>query len=323
MTQKVVKINRNKLDSSKVVFPIGKIKGRNVYELMQNEPDKLKWFVNQPFFKEKHADIYNIIINGSNEIKDSKEHNEIVQLFYNWDFLFKLFLYLNNFKSKLEFDESVIEDYLNDRKKSIKNLVKEYKLIYKYYLYAIDYCNELNTIYDKYEKFLSYNTDLIEESYTYLKITDTKSYLNSIKNKLSELKNKFYKLKDELKLTPELIIDHTSFSRKIYSEYLMNDIVLKDYSFISSLKVYETNKIHTKEICKYYNRLKMNNNLKFEIKPLVGEDYPEILRQCKRQNTDVLIIKQFYCESTSLEVVRQMFDNIEIIVLEDIININY
>lgn len=315
MTQKVVTINRNKLDASKVVFPIGKIKGRNVYELMENEPDKLKWFVNQPFFREKHADIYNIIINGSNDIKDSKEHNEIVQLFYDYDFLFKLYLYKKNCKSQLEFDEKQITNYLNFTKSEIKKIINKYKLLYKHYLYSIDYCGEISNINKKYENFIKNDKNLFKQSY--LNITDTYEYLKNIKCHLDILKEKYYKEKDNLKAIPNIKVNHRRFERKLQVEYAMNDIVLIDYVFESELYVMR-NSYNT--LANYIHK-DLYRDTNFEIKPLVGEDYPEVLRQCKRQKTNVLIIKDFICESTSLQVVREMFNPIEIILLEDITNI--
>lgn len=321
MTQKVVTINRNKLDSSKVVFPIGKIKGRNVYELMENEPDKLKWFVNQPFFREKHADIYNIIINGSNEIKDSKEHNEIVQLFYDSNFLLKLFLYQKKYKSKLEYDEYLIECYLNSNNNKIKEIISKYKSIYKHYLYAIDFCNEINPLYKKYKNFINKDKELFKDSY--LNITDVKEFLDDIKCTLDILRKNYYEIKDKIKLIPNIICHNWDFNKKVKSEYLMNDIVLEDFTFTTQLDAHYPNVYKKDFVCSYKSRLELKayGRIKFEIKPLVGEDYPEVLRQCKRQNTDVLIIKDFYCESTTLQVVREMFNPIEIILLEDITNI--
>lgn len=319
MTQKVVTINRNKLDASKLVFPIGKIKGRNVYELMENEPDKLKWFVNQEFFREKYSDIYNIIINGSNEIKDSKEHNEIVQLFYDSNFLFKLFLYQKKYKSKLEYDEYLIECYLNSSNNKIKEIISKYKSLYKHYLYAIDFSNEIDTVYNKYKNFIDKDKECFKNPY--LSITDTKEYLQDIKCGLDILKENYYQIKDKIKLIPNIICHNWDFTKKVKSEYLMNDIVLEGFTFQTQLDVH--NKYKKESICNYFSKieLKAYGRIKFEIKPLVGEDYPEVLRQCKRQNTDVLIIKDFYCQSTTLQVVREMFDPIKIILLEDITNI--
>lgn len=321
MTQKVVKINRTKLDKSKVVFPIGKIQGRNVYDLMENEPHKLQWFVNQPFFREKYADIYNIIINGSNEIKDSKEHNEIVQLFYDSNFLFKLFLYQKKYKSKLEYDEYLIECYLNSNNNKIKEIISKYKSLYKHYLYAIDFSNEIDTVYNKYKNFIDKDKEYFKNPY--LNITDTKEYLQDIKCKLNILKEKYYEIKDKIKLIPNIMCHNWDFIKKVKSEYLMNDIVIKDFTFKTQLDAHYPNKYNKDFMCTYTSTLefKANGRIKFEIKPLVGEDYPEVLRQCKRQNTEVLIIKDFYCESTTLQVVREMFDPIEIILLEDITSI--
>jgi len=313
------------LDSLKVVFPIGKLKGRNLYELMENEPEKLKWFVNQQFFKEKYSNIYNIIINGSNDIKDSKEHNEIVQMFYDWNFLFKFYLYKKGFASRYDLDEANINYYLKDLKNKLNSVYNEYKVLYKHYIYTLDFCNELDLLYNKNKYFIEKNKDYYKTG-MYADLIDTEDLLKEIKANLDTYRNQFYELKDKLKIVPDLKLLYHNFERSIHSEYLMNDIVIESYSFYSNIIYYESasdlkydhNRIYMKQ---YNTELVKGRNIKIEIKPMVGEDYPDVLRQCKRQNTDILLIKDFVCESTTIDTVKEMFYPIDIVILNDVLKI--
>jgi uncharacterized protein (DUF3820 family) len=313
------------LDSSKVVFPIGKLKGRNLYELMENEPEKLKWFVNQQFFKEKYSNIYNIIINGSNDIKDSKEHNEIVQMFYDWNFLFKFYLYKKGFASRYDLDEANINYYLKDLKNKLNSVYNEYKVLYKHYIYTLDFCNELDLLYNKNKYFIEKNKDYYKTG-MYADLIDTEDLLKEIKANLDTYRNQFYELKDKLKIVPDLKLLYHNFERSIHSEYLMNDIVIESYSFYSYINYYKTeldwkHNFNRIEMAQYKAELVKDRNMKIEIKPIVGEDYPDVLRQCKRQNTDILLIKDFVCESTTIDTVKEMFYPIDIVILNDVLKI--
>jgi len=313
------------LDSLKVVFPIGKLKGRNLYELMENEPEKLKWFVNQQFFKEKYSNIYNIIINGSNDIKDSKEHNEIVQMFYDWNFLFKFYLYKKGFGSRYDLDEANINYYLKDLKNKLNSVYNKYKVLYKHYIYTLDFCNELDLLYNKNKYFIEKNKDYYKTG-MYADLIDTEDLLKNIKANLDTYRNEFYKLKNKLKIVPDLKSLYNNFNRSIKSEYLMNDIVIESYSFYSYINYYKTeldweHNLNRIEMAQYKEELVKGRNMKIEIKPIIGEDYPDVLRQCKRQNTDILLIKDFVCESTTIDTVKEMFYPIDIVILNDVLKI--
>jgi len=306
----------NSLDSSKVVFPIGKLKGRNLYELMENEPEKLKWFVNQQFFKEKYSNIYNIIINGSNDIKDSKEHNEIVQMFYDWNFLFKFYLYKKGFASRYDLDEANINYYLNDLKNKLNSVYNKYKVLYKHYIYTLDFCNELDLLYSKNQYFIEKNSNYYKTG-MYAHLIDTKDLLAEIKGNLDTYREIFYELKDKLKIVSEIESDLSYGSIRISTESEMNDIVIRSFELIINLR-------HNGKSIIEYNwgtSAYYGGEIKIEIKPVVGEDYPDVLRQCKRQNTDILFIKDFVCESTTIDTVKKMFHPIDIVILNDVLKV--
>jgi len=56
-----------------------------------------------------------------------------------------------------------------------------------------------------------------------------------------------------------------------------------------------------------------------ECKPTVSEDYPAIIRQCKNQNSNVLLIENYNVQSITIEQMRKMFPFIKIILLSEIL----
>jgi hypothetical protein len=58
--------------------------------------------------------------------------------------------------------------------------------------------------------------------------------------------------------------------------------------------------------------------LLIECKPIISEDYPAVIRQCKHQNTTVLVIDNYNVGSVSIKQMRQMFAEFTIILLDEI-----
>ena len=55
-----------------------------------------------------------------------------------------------------------------------------------------------------------------------------------------------------------------------------------------------------------------------EIKPVVGDDYPTVMRQCRAQKSSVLFIGEFKSSVISINDLRKMFPDIQIVLLSDI-----
>lgn len=55
-----------------------------------------------------------------------------------------------------------------------------------------------------------------------------------------------------------------------------------------------------------------------EIKPVVGDDYPTVMRQCRAQKSNVLFIGEFKSSVISINDLRKMFHDIRIVLLSDI-----
>jgi hypothetical protein len=55
-----------------------------------------------------------------------------------------------------------------------------------------------------------------------------------------------------------------------------------------------------------------------EIKPVVGDDYPTVIRQCRAQKSKVLFIGKYKSTVLPIESFRKMFPDIQIVLLSDI-----
>jgi hypothetical protein len=63
---------------------------------------------------------------------------------------------------------------------------------------------------------------------------------------------------------------------------------------------------------------------RIELRPVMGDNFPTVLRQMKRTQADTLIVASFAAAGANLEQVRAMFGNIEVLLLSEIEeHINY
>ncbi len=76
-----------------MIIPFGKYKGESIMKLYE-DTKYLKWCQDQPWFKEKYANIYNVVVNQtiikSNLGDKTPEHNKIQNLFLDKDQCIKL-----------------------------------------------------------------------------------------------------------------------------------------------------------------------------------------------------------------------------------------
>jgi len=103
------------------------------------------------------------------------------------------------------------------------------------------------------------------------------------------------------------------------------EIVISDKSFEtksgSDVRIFgDLNALYVKENRRYYIGCE---ELNIECKPFISEDYPAVIRQCKNQNSNVLVFGEFQTESISLEEFIEMFKEIHIIKLEWLNTSNY
>lgn len=75
------------------IIPFGKLKGKPVYALADDK-SYTEWLLTQSWFKEKHLNIYNIVINSFRQPDDTPEHNSMQIKFLDSNHALKLAYYL-------------------------------------------------------------------------------------------------------------------------------------------------------------------------------------------------------------------------------------
>lgn len=71
------------------IIPFGKHKGKPIFALAEDK-SYTDWLIAQPWFKEQHMTIYNVVINNYRTTDDTPEHNAIQIQFLDSDFSAKL-----------------------------------------------------------------------------------------------------------------------------------------------------------------------------------------------------------------------------------------
>lgn len=71
------------------IIPFGKHKGKPV-EVLANDQQYLDWLLAQSWFREKHVNLYNVVINNFREPVDTLEHNKIQIKFLRPEYRIKL-----------------------------------------------------------------------------------------------------------------------------------------------------------------------------------------------------------------------------------------
>jgi hypothetical protein len=118
------------------IIPFGKHKGKPV-EVLASDKEYLEWLIAQSWFKDKHINLYNVIINNFREPVDTPEHNKIQIKFLNKEYRLKLAFLVNpnlfhyNSKRINEDMHSILNITENDQNKyflnALANPIKESK----------------------------------------------------------------------------------------------------------------------------------------------------------------------------------------------------
>lgn len=102
------------------IVPFGKYKDKPV-ELMAADRQYIEWLIQQPWFKERYGNIYNVVINYQAEPTETPEHNKIQMLFLDDVFVLKFLDHIGArraIKPKVDFERRLIESENRNRQQS-------------------------------------------------------------------------------------------------------------------------------------------------------------------------------------------------------------
>jgi hypothetical protein len=270
------------------IVTFGKYKDKSVLELLADK-QTLEWYKKQPWFQEKYPVIYNIVVNqqitSNNQNSKTPEHNKLQNLFLDPDNLLKLRKslyknYIDNFEIKLNNlinDEEFIALFGEHKKEDLINFTDPGKVIFED-KYNWDMCYYMNT------QFISFDEDG-KEKIKYKEQYDIKKeeYMAKIQEEQKWRKEscrggitdeKFKKICEEK--YQEKFNEH-------YKKYRDGNSYYKGFveKYLSG---------YTHRVCGYREydielELLPNYLICCEIKPTLGDDYPEVLRKMKTQQT--------------------------------------
>jgi len=296
------------------IIPFGKYKGKSITELMQ-DTEYLQWCKQQEWFK-KYPIIYNICVNqtittNTNTNQKTPEHNKLQNLFLEKEnqnkFLIRLF--------KLEKDTNALneiyktkeyKEYFGDQKFEDCNfnctVIFEGEFNWDICM-ACKYTNSKINInphmYEDIQKNDKNITELIQD-YRITKSEEIKKlerYSINLQNKYGNTINNIFKNIRNIR--------NISDNRYYYDKSIDTSILFPNFGYYSYIKIY------------------------IEVKPLVGDDYPTILRkmttQIKLTETPdkhgdrgglyVLLIDKFESSSTTKDQLLTIFNNSNISVI--------
>ena len=268
------------------IVPFGKYKGKPVTEFLA-DTSYVEWCKKQPGMLEKNPTIYNIVVNqqitSSSQNSKTPEHNKLQNLFLNTDNLSKLRkslfkTHINNFEINLNnliHDEDFIRLFGKHKKEDLMNFTHPGKVIFED-KYNWDMCFYMNT------QFISFDENG-EDKIKYKEQYDIKKeeYMTKIQEE-----QKWRKEASRGGITDEnfkKICEETYENKfnKHYKKYRDGNSYYKGFvqKYLSnySHRVYGDSDIEVD--------LLPDKLLCCEIKPTLGDDYPEVLRKMKTQQS--------------------------------------
>jgi uncharacterized protein (DUF3820 family) len=249
-------------DNAPTVIPFGKYKGRFIDEVMIDDPKYLEWCTGQDWFRAKFGTLYQIIINRGAEPQETPEHNAMQVRFLEDAFCLR-FMKLVAFPTDKSFSEYISKL----REQAISELFEKYE----------DAKNRVATYTESQQACVDAlkkrkGRPATDKNYAYHVLYAEQDLARTTKNLLEsqalfeERKIDYEKLTAPLSTlpipTPIFTIDRREF------EELDIDVQLSIY--ISWTDFDGDHRIH----CCHAD---------IELKPMVGDDYPAVLRQMRDQ----------------------------------------
>jgi uncharacterized protein (DUF3820 family) len=275
----------DKLPQQGNVVPFGKYKGRLIEEVLADDPAYLQWLCGQDWFRAKFVSLHQIIINRGAEPEETPEHNAIQVKFLDDDFCLRFIRYLRpNIDQQMHAQlTACLAERARRAKENIETQTRDLE--------------RLEESLRKYEPNRVYYPSKEQQQ-------------ENVENARVELARCQQILTKELAAKIDEI--NVRFERKFEVQGV--DVMLA---------VEAHNAPHDVAISLWAfpgYRFQNSRALRIEIKPIVGDDYPAVLRQMKRTQSDVLLVGRY----TGIGATREQFvktfatASIRVVFLEDV-----
>jgi len=280
------------------LVPFGKYKNKPVTDLIADE-NYFKWCKTQEWIREKHETIYNICVNQTittnNQPSKTPDHNKMQNMFLNDDFKHD-FVFPNTGNHNLTFneiydDEEYIKCFGNQKFDKIPN----------------------NYIESKFESIFNWDVELhVHSAQSNALISNDEPESLSIRKLMAEDDKGCYNNIDGLKH------DWKSYSKsQLYKKLVSNRI--RPNCVDGKPNVFNIQ----------YSSTIHNHKVFIEIKPILGDDYPHVLRKMStqikmtekkyRNAVYVLYVREFSSSAASKEQLKEIFSQhkIKVVFMND------
>lgn len=263
-----------KKDSLPVVVPFGKYKGQTA-EAMRHDKQYVEWLTSQEWFPQKHPNLYTLIINNFGEPSETPEHNQMQVKFLEETFQLKLSYFLLGNKL-FEFDQAYFDNlmvkFIDLLRAGVQRKINEFK----------KRLNEPSRF-----DFNLYNKEKYDQD------------ISKVQNKISDIKQKFIELDNQAMLF---------FDKVEFEKHGVDVLYSVSYGLCSAYEGFLTDFVSKEELQKHglpreWNHCNRSVRLSIELKPIVGDDFPSVLRQMKANRSRILVIGSY----TGVGATRQQF----------------
>lgn len=279
---------------STTVVPFGKHKGKPI-EALAEDRQYLDWLMAQDWFRQRHSNLYQIVINNFGEPSETPEHNALQALFLDQTFQRGL-LNAISWEPRKAFNAKMTE-WLKDQISFTKSRLSQPQM-------WLDRAKQ---------KLSDYQENLGKPPrYDFLKsITD-----DDVAEAAREVAEHEAKIAEEQSVLDALCkyADGGSFDTEIQTTVKFEERgwdVFLEASLVDN---------------RY--KIEQSNDIFIEIKPALGDDYPATLRQIKATNLDntryhprrVLVFDHFTAIGATLDQVKAIFQasHIKVVSIADI-----
>lgn len=255
-------------DDAPKIIPFGKYKGRLVDEVLLDDPGYLQWLAGQDWFRAKFNILHQVIINRGAEPEETPDHNAMQVRFLDDEFCLR---FLRRYR--LDIDAAAnkgLQEVLNDRARAIANNLAKERRTAEHEQYWID---------NEGRKFCS--RERADEARAALPKIEAKIvqfealHAQELRKRIDTVSYRFERAFEVAGIDVVLRIDAVSAAHDI------------------AVPFYDLNGIRYRGGGVPY--------LAIEIKPVIGDDYPAVLRQMKRTGANVLFVGEYRGQGATQE----------------------
>lgn len=281
------------------LIPFGKYKDKPI-EFLANDKDYIKWLLSTDWFKDKYNNIYNIVINNFHEPSESPEHNKLQIKFLDSD-------------HRLKFAYAALGEELFSC--SIDRIDELFSQIFSglWQFYSAKYSKNIETL----KHSINYNENSIRDYPGTPRAELAKENLLKNRQELDIFTKEDIFIESEIR-SLLLKYDNCTFKYiKYYNVDFENTKTSSDVSFSIQVGVVDSYDFleSIRKSINPHGRLSEFFRFSVELKPVVYDDFPAILRQMKHSGATYLLIGEYRGVGATLEEFIDYFKTQGIMVL--------